>query len=802
MKYFFPLIAFFLLLSQTSFAQSVMLKGKLVNTDQQPVEFANAYLMSSQDSTYIEGDVTKEDGLFSISTTPGKYILHLNMIGFQDEYLPITITKDTNIGTKVLQDNIQLDEVQITYKRSKIESQGNKTIFRVSDTFEANISTSSYDLLKRVPGLIVDTNSNSISIVGRSVARILVNGRMVNLSGEPLNSYLKSINPTNIEKIELMQNPPARYDAEGNAGLINIVLKHRTSDYLGGAVGSTYKKRNRGQDLYNNVALNYSKKDWNLSTSLNYDLSNPQRKYDITQENIGKLVNPTDGLWSIDGKGLGFNLATDYKINNRWFVGLGYTFNNNDEDEKNTGVRSAYDLTENQKDLTYINHYFNIGNSLNRTHNLTSFIDYSIDDQGGKLSLEAGTVLSDGSSDQLFDNQLDHQNGNIEQIKKQNQFGSESKVYTLGLNASKKIHGVQWSAGLKYTQNQRTNDFKDFDYQDDQPILNLPNSSEFDYNESISAIYTEVNKNWKNISLQLGLRGEYTKIATKEHLLDSANNSDYFKIFPTFNLSYTDSSGSYFGLSYNRRLTRPGMGVLSPAVMFFGEQAIVVGNPYLTPMYINDLSFKYQKGNLSAGVGYSIETDMYNAEVQYFDTEKQMYVNTRFNNFEQHNIYGYINYNYRKFSWWESNNTIYAKHFLNTNTNQEFDIADSEGWEAYFSTQNTFFPIADNKNFSLNFHYWFNPRIVTARETTYGKQNLDIGANLLLLDRKLIFSAQVTDIFDTNIDRQTTIQNDVILRTNFNNDVRSIQVGVRYIFGGNKKESRMRRVNRDSMRRL
>ena len=238
-------------------AQTYRLSGCVQDENRQPVEVANVLLKQAKDSTYITGMLADTQGCFSFDQPLGEYLLHITLIGSEDLYVPVVLQGNKNVGELTLKSSSALlDEVTVTAARPVIKRLVDRVVFDAHNTI-ASAGGSALDLLREVPGLQV--GQNSIGIIGKGGIKVYINDRETKLSGDELIDYLRSYDASQILKVEVITTPPSKYDAAGNAGIINIRLKSRPKDYVGGTASASYSAGEKDNYGYGGVSLNLSK---------------------------------------------------------------------------------------------------------------------------------------------------------------------------------------------------------------------------------------------------------------------------------------------------------------------------------------------------------------------------------------------------------------------------------------------------------------------------------------------------------------------------------------------------------------
>ena len=219
-------------------AQTYRLSGCVKDETGTPVEVANVILLHSTDSMYQDGMITDTNGCFQLQEPKGNYLLRVTLLGYQDLSLPLTLSKDTDLGSLVLKNSsIAMSEVTVTAAKPVIRREIDRVVFDAGNSI-ASVGGNALDLLHDVPGLRV--SQSGVDIIGKGGIKIYINDRETKLSGEELINFLRSYSASQISKVEVITTPPARYDAEGNAGILNIRLKERVKDHIGGNAFGSY----------------------------------------------------------------------------------------------------------------------------------------------------------------------------------------------------------------------------------------------------------------------------------------------------------------------------------------------------------------------------------------------------------------------------------------------------------------------------------------------------------------------------------------------------------------------------------
>ena len=614
----------------------VELSGNVVDGDTgSALEFATISLFSDIDSSLIDGTLSDNQGKFALNVSPGNYYLKLEFISYQSKMIdlePISPGESSiSIGEFSLrQESTLLDDVEIVADRSETVFALDKRIFTVGKDL-ANRGGSAEDILDNVPSVTVDIEGN-VSLRGSSGVRILIDGRPSGLVGVGNTNGLRSIAANMIEKVEVITNPSARYEAEGMAGIINIILKKNETHGFNGSfdLNSGYPTRAGAS-----ANLNYRKNNinWFVNYGLNYNESpgggfaiQDQLSYDELSMTEQRQFTSTDRENDRTGLNNSIRFGLDYFITDKDQLTGSFLLRKSDEDnlyrlrfdDYIAGVNDfGFDpLWENDlDDLIPLNiRDFSetldndlLYNSINRTdtefeneknleYQLNYRKEFSSRDHNFNASLQYREKSEDEGSE-LLSSYQDDLPGALEDLK-QSSLNSESDHTWLFqmdyVHPISKDH--KWEAGLRSSFKQIVNDYKVEEEIDGvfQPLSEFTNN--FIYDEDIHAAYGIYGNTIKKFSYQFGLRVEHSTINTQ--LLDSEtpeNKREYFNIFPSGFLNYNFSESNAVQASYSRRINRPGFWSLNPFFTFSDNRNFFSGNPNADP----ELTDSYEIGHIN-----------------------------------------------------------------------------------------------------------------------------------------------------------------------------------------------------------
>lgn len=613
-----------LLCAMVTFAQS-NLAGKVQDTQSAPIAYATVSLLRT-DSTLVTGTITDDAGAFALSAPSGKYLLQVSYIGYRTVCQTVK-TGDKNLLLSLREESKQLGEVEVKAKKQLIERQFDKIVLNVSNSPFA-MGSNGKDLLKKAPGVNVDKDGN-VTVNGKSV-EVYIDGRPSYLSGEQLKAMLEGTDGSTIEKIEIISNPSAKYDASGQGGIINIKTKRNMMRGLNGTLSAAY-----GGMYYKDIDtwMNTEMFSLNLNyrTEKTYTFGSLTQVY--TNQNVGvetgstyldTLTHTTTERYDKSEYDCDFQYYM-LKLGNDWFINdkntVGFIFqapfmimNQNVPEGHGYGwTKVGNDIAENsmlsisgpmfsQQYTANLNYTHVFNDSLERE--LTANIDYNRN--GWKQQNEqSNTYTYPTRPDSVLHTGL---NINTNQIV---------DIYSAKLDFQTRFRQTGMiETGAKYalsnTDNRMTTDSLLNDCQ--SPAAH----SDFSYSEHVAALYISLAKQFgQHFNAKLGLRGEYTHSNGNWRSADSTSTKDYFNIFPTAFLGYNPTDKWAMNVSYTRRIKRPSYYQLNPFRSYIDAHNYSEGNPELTPEFNNqvDLNFSYSH-YVSLAFNFSHTQDMFSQRAE------------------------------------------------------------------------------------------------------------------------------------------------------------------------------------------
>ncbi|HEX8517871.1 MAG TPA: TonB dependent receptor [Bacteroidia bacterium] len=788
-------IVAFLLQSYLCLAlEGITLKGHIVDPDNNAQPFATVLLKSSADSSLYKGEISNDKGQFLFEDVKaGDYYLQIQVIGYEKNIVnSIHLSPDNpivDLGTIKLKAGAkELATVNVQAEKPFIEQQVDKTVVNIENSIIQN-GSSVMEVMEKLPGIMVDQN-DKISLRGKQGVIIMIDGRPTGMSGQDLATMLKGIPSSNIQKIEIITNPSAKYDAAGNAGIINIIMKKNKREGFNGSVSTGY-----GQGRYSkyngSLSLNYKNKNYNFFLNYSYakrlgfnNLTIDRRFYNNDSlKTIFKTENyilyPTES--HSPRVGIDFYLSSKTTLS---LLGSGGASQFRPQGSDNTKILNgneqliySYDFESNSKD----NWYNYAGNAE---------LKHQFDSTGQEITVDLDYARYWNTTDQSFLTTYHHADGSfMGRDDLLNNQKSELSLFSLKADYSKPLKKeYSFDAGLKSSYVSSDNDILFYSLLNNEETFDSARSSHFLYSENINAAYVNLKKNYKKISYQLGFRSEQTIARGKQLMNSKTFNRSYIQVFPTAYIDYKPSEKHNINLSLGRRIDRPAYEQMNPYRSLINATTFSEGNPYLLPQLTYNTELSYSYNNVFfANFTFSLTEDNI-TDVLIQDSETQTTSQTVVN-LNRLNFYS-INLTYSKklTKWWSTNTSVLTYYGVYSGTIKNNYI--SQGTPSiYLNSSNSFF-IIEGLSAELGFRYSHKAlNGITTELTTY---NLSAGIQKTVLKKKGTITVNMTDILWTAYPRGITEFDNVREEWTAKRDTRVLNISFAYKFGKGKS-ARMRR---------
>jgi hypothetical protein len=759
-------------------AQSTLrLKGK-ITSETTSLEWADVSIINAE-GKIIDGTTTKQDGSFEMNIKSGFYKIGINLLGFTDYEKEFLLEKDTDLGVIILKENTtKLGEVVIQSKKKTIEQKTDRLVYNL----ENNVTTTGGDALGAIntaPGVVV--KNDLIMILGKGTSRVMIDGRLIELTGEELNNFLKSISAGDIKNIEIISNPPAKYEAEGTGGLINIIMKKGVRDSWKNTTTASYDQNKYGiYTLRNNFF--YNKNKFRFSAS-----ANGKTGYKNADESL-KMYFP-DGLSKMNSttkvkdENLSGKLALDYDFSKSTTIGIQFLNDRNNPDFGSDIRIEKYNVQNELKDVT-LNKSFTDKGSKNQTYNV--HLITKLDSLNRKLSFDVDYFNYSSKFDRDFianNYTPDMQFVDVNQAGR-NISNQDIDNWSFKADMEHPFKALNLSYGAKMSFTNSVSDVLFYNNATGTPELDQNQSNRFKYTENNQAVYIngdkKINEKW---NLQMGLRIENTQTSGFSETLNQENVNDYLKLFPTFYASYKKNENNSFSLNYGKRINRPRFDLLNPFKVYINSNSYSEGNPFLRPSFSDnfELSHSY-KEILRTSIFMNVITNGYGVVFTSIP-ETNTQIVTRENYFKGLNYGVGESYSASFADWWQSENSLY---FLGSKTEfiKDINATPSNSLQIDFSTNNTFI-LGKTTKLQIDFSY-STPFKSGLYEVGY-MSSFDIGFKQDLFNKTLQVAFLANDIFNTSYLKDfVSVVNGVKQVYSQNESSRFVRLSMVYNFGNKK----------------
>jgi iron complex outermembrane recepter protein len=616
-------------------AQTAKINGAVMGA-QKPVEAASVGILRAKDSGIVKMAVTDKTGQFEVEKlAAGKYLVLIQSVGYNKYYSPVFDLANGQSYTlqPITLTNIskELEGVVVTSKKPMIEQKLDRTIINV-DASPTNAGATVLEVLEKSPGISVDKDGN-ISLKGKQGVVVLIDGKPTYLGAQDLANMLRNMSSSNLETIELMTNPPARFDASGNSGVINIKTKKTKTMGYNASITSGYTqgvlpKSNHSFNLnYRQNKINFFA---NASYNYNEQFGNIKIDRNFRNQQTGNLLTTFNQLAKNNRIGNSYNYKAgfDYFMNKKTTLGLVVNGYNNVQDEftdNTTYIKNpAGSLLTRTQAINDVNMKFkNVGVNANLRH--------VFDSTGKELTIDADYINYTQNNKQVLSNEFFDHMGNVKAPDEilRGILPASINIYSFKADYSQTLKGqVKFEAGAKTSYVNTDNDAQYANWNGAQFVNDVTRSNHFLYKENINAAYVNFSKQFsKKWSGQLGLRTENTNITGNQLTTGEVFKRNYTQVFPTAYIGYTANDKNQFALSYGRRIDRPNYQDLNPFYYFLDKYTYQVGNPYLRPQFSHNIELVHTyRGILNTSLNYSRTNDIIQDVLEQIDSTNSSFM--------------------------------------------------------------------------------------------------------------------------------------------------------------------------------
>ncbi len=766
------IITTFLIAFICSISYGQQFTGKIVDEQNTPISYANIVAKDKIDNSIITGVITNENGEFTINPKKGNIFIEISFVGFTTKKIHPT---KPNIGTIVLEEEGQLQEVVITARKKLIQQKVDRLVFNVENTV-AGIGGTALDAIKTTPSVNVDTDK--LTIVGKGNVRVMVNDRIIQLSGNELNAYLNTIASDDIKNIEVITTPPSKYDAEGNSGLINIVLKKSKENSWNNQIRTSYTQATYPLLNFGNT-FNYNKDKLSLIASLN------GKKGQTAQFNEFDIMYPSASTeTNLDMKNkenmISGRLGLDYNVTDKAIIGILYSGS-----FENKGIKDGGRTLIDDANGTFI---INEGNAdtKNKNHSINAHYIQKLDTLGEKLSIDIDYFNYNNSSNRGFSSEQFITNPSFFEAK--NSTNQNIKNYSGRVDLEHPSKWANFSYGVKITITKTDSDVAFYNTTTGTPVFDPTQSNEFMYSENINAIYADMSKALsKKWQTKIGLRFENTRTKGISKTNNQTNVNSYNKLFPSVYLGYNPNTKNMFNMSYSKRIQRPSFERLNPFRFYINPISYQEGNPFLRPQISENLEVKHiYKGKFISKAFVSYLDDGYFNIIKAEDGVQQRIVVT-FDNFYTAYNYGLTEtFLYNPTKWWNTT-TQATLSKMDTRYKDGFNL-DAEllsGLNFQLYNRNTFH-LNEAKTIQAEATLIYASPQKLMYFSTSEMVDLNLGLKFSLLDKNLNCTVAVNDILKRKATSVNTKTNGINQAYYNYFDTQNFKISLNYSFGNKK----------------
>jgi hypothetical protein len=742
----------------SSFAQTFSkITGQINDNSGKAVTAATIILQSAKDSSLVKTAVTDSKGSYEIlQVKPGRYFVTTSVVGMQKtstasfEVAENTTAVAPSLALQPVTKSLQ--GVVVISQKPIVEVKADKTILNVEGTINA-VGQDALELLRKSPGVMVDKDDN-LSLAGKNGVQVYIDGKPSPLSGADLAAYLKSLQSAQIEAIELITNPSAKYEAAGNAGIINIKLKKNKTFGTNGSVNAgynigTYSKYNAG------FALNHRNAKMNLFGNYNFNTSLNESNFKLYRELGDTIFDQNQRILSRNKYGHNYKAGADIFINKKSTIGFMVNGNISDGTTETNGRMNIIYKPTNNIDRVLVSS----GDNASKRDNINANINYRYAITGGtELNIDADYGNFKIRSNQYQPNDYYNAGGNIKLYSNNYRMISPTDIDIVSVKADyeRNFQKGRLGFGGKIGYVKTDNNFSRYNVIGSTDVYDKDKSNRFKYTENINAGYVNFNRAYKGFMFQVGVRVEntisdgrstglqYDNTTMTYKNYDSANRRNYTDVFPSAALTFNKNPMSQFGLTFSRRIDRPAYQDLNPFEFKLNDYSFMKGNTNLRPQYTNSFGLTHTyKYKLNTQLNYSHVKDIF---TQLPDTTEgsKSFMSKR-NLATQDIVSLNISYpfQYKWYSFFANVNSYYSKYKANFgggDRNVNLDVT-----ALTFYMQNSF-NLGKGYKAELS-GFYASPTIWQGTFKSIAMYSIDGGLQKTILKGKGMLKASVSDIF-------------------------------------------------------
>lgn len=779
-----------LLTAITLFSQAQQINGLAKDENGTPLGGVTVSLIKATDSSIIKLAVTKPDGVYSFSATrEGNYKVRASYVGYKTAFSPGFSFSSSDITVpefKLSKMAGNLGNVTVTANKPMVEVKADKTILNVEGTINA-VGSNALELLRKSPGVLLDKDDN-ISLAGKNGVQVYIDGRATPLSGQDLANFLKTMQSSQIEAIELITNPSAKYDAAGNAGIINIRLKKNRALGTNGSVNAgwniaAHAKFNTG------ASLNYRNQNINIFSTYSFSYA-PNEQHIMINRTIQDSLFDQSGTILDVRKSHNFKAGADYFLNKKNTIGI--MVNGILADPSSTSNSRTYisNTTTGTVDRMLI-----ADNSTSmKRHNANINLNYNYTDpKGTSLAVNADRGSYDLSSDQYQGNYYYDASGQPLPGTVIYHMLSPARININSLKADYEQNYKKGKLGIgaKSAWVRTDNDFQRYNVNGTAEDLDKDRSNHFIYKENINAAYVNYNRQYKKFMVQGGLRVENTVSEGVSNGLKfngtsyipgiSSFKRSYTDLFPSTAITFNKNPKKQWSVTYSRRIDRPAYQDLNPFEFKLDEYTFMKGNINLRPQYTNSFGLTHiYKYKLNVALNYSHVKDLFTQIIDTAEKSKAFISKKNLATQDIVNLSVSYPFQYKSYSLFTSINTNYSKYKADFGTGRKVDL-NAVGFNLFAQNSLKF-----AKTWTAELSGFFNaPTIYQGSFKGRSIYNVDAGLSKHVMKGKATVKASVSDIFYSQKFRAVSDFAGQVTKFSYRQESRQLKLSLNFRFGNN-----------------
>ncbi|MCB2376590.1 TonB-dependent receptor [Hymenobacter sp. BT635] len=820
-------VCLFSIIGTSAWAQQTgKVTGRITDEQHKALEFSSISLLKAADSTLVKGGLADLEGKFEFEQVPaGTYTVVVSRMSYKRTYTPAFVVDESHLNVQagditLAAESQQLGEVNVVAKKPFIEQQLDRIVVNV-DASVVSAGSTALEVLEKSPGVYVDKDGG-ISLKGKSNVLVLIDDKPTYMSASDLANTLKNLQASQVDKIEIMTNPPAKYDAAGNAGVINIKSKKLQNVGLNGTFNAGARlglfERSNGKAVnylkeQAGLNLNYRQGKLNLYGSLAGDNGkSPQTQY-ITRRFTGSAEEGSTSFEqlsekTVDNRSISYKGGLDYYLTPKTTLGVLFSglANDNkqyyDSDTRIQHTNAALDtavFTRGQLNNIWLNNSANLN------------LKHIIDSTGQEITVDMNYALFDNDNTQQYRTTKFDQQDVLRQVRNEDGLNTSNILVRVGkIDYTRPLPGKgHLDLGVKssWVTSKNSMNFFFLNSEARQPLVDPQRTRDFEYRENIHAGYVNYAQQFGQLSVQLGLRAENTngqgKLQGKELV-----KRNYTSLFPSAFLSQKLSDNHQIGFSYSRRIDRPSYEDLNPFLYFLDPYTFNRGNEQLQPQFTNavELSHTYKSG-ITTTLNYSKTTGVMSDFLQQNNALKITYL-TELNIGTLDNYGVAVSLPWTIAKWWDTNTyfNLYRNHYYG-----DVPGVSSTGTDASITQRldkaTTSWSVNTSQQFDLPGGYsaelsgFYISRIIDGQFSRNPLGAVSVGLQKPIMHEKAMLKLNVSDVFWTNYPNGGFNSPGVDVAVRSRRESRSARLTFSYRFGNTKvAASRQRKTGLEEER--